>query len=113
MSTTRKKLTTWQRAVLFVMYQLELRYERERGHIEPFSLFQTRRSLEHALWFDWQGYHSKAMNELIELKWIRHEVMPNGVIGYTLTPAAIANLQQSHHLMTHNTWYFTDGDVPF
>lgn len=109
-------LTKWQRGIVVAMYAIELIYSSER------RVVFTRRALEHALWFDWQGYHTKAMNTLIEWRWIDEQFSPDKMITYTLTPLARAQLNGDFRLVlehvrvdTRSVKMFADdpSDAPF
>lgn len=91
------KITVWQRAVLMLMCA-QYRLHNYVAHGEPIAweLLFTRRALEHAMWFDWQPYHTKAVQKLIELKWIEQRQTSAGLIAYTLTRAAYVALEVSY-----------------
>jgi len=75
-------LTSWERAVLIGMYLAAFQAK------EPLQMEFTRRSLEHIVWFDWQGYHTKRIEKLVIDGWLREGKTEEGLIAYKMTKAA-------------------------
>lgn len=76
------KMTKWQRGIVVSMALLASRYN------EPETICFTRAALEFLMWFDWQGSHTKRMDELKERKWVTQDTDGHGLIIYRLTNAA-------------------------
>jgi hypothetical protein len=36
----------------------------------PLEVEFTRRAIEHIMWFDWHGYHTSKINQMVEWGWI-------------------------------------------
>ena len=75
-------LSKWQRGVVYGMYTTQ----RTMG--QGGRLAFTRRALEHMLWFDWQGYHTKAIDQLVEWRWLDEVFTADHLIAYKLTHQA-------------------------
>lgn len=87
------RITVWQRAILNYMVQEGLRAQ--ELHVVPNhskGIAFSRRALETALWFDWQGHHTTKANQLIELGWMDIDTDERGIIHYTMTNAGQVNI---------------------
>jgi len=106
------KITVWQRAVLMLMVA-QYRYHASVAFGEPldWELRVTRRAIEHCLWFDWQPYHTKAMEKLIGLHWIEQVNTPAGLIAYRLTRAAYVVLDDCYSQFIDHTIVKWDSTV--
>ncbi len=112
----REKLTLWQRSVLALMYTVE----RERGgdqtiNAERVIALFPRGTLEALLEFDWQGYHTSAMQELEEQGWITTRLASGRAVGYYLTCSAEVHLWQKHNKATCDVMTLTEEqiNIPF
>lgn len=73
----------------------------------------TRRAFEHALWFDWQHYHTGAIQQLVEYGWLSVHFLSNGLYSYTLTETGLSSLAQDFRRMRESVTVFTHDSVPF
>lgn len=109
-----QKISTWQRSVLFAMYQYQkFVLNKVHGDVSGVVVVVSRVALTHALWFDWQSYHSDKMQELIDAKWVEQTFDYQGRIGYVLTKIGASCLAGDWHQMSHNCSVFFPDNVPF
>lgn len=109
-----RKISTWQRSVLFTMYAFQKYVKANTVALEgEIVVVVSRVALTNALWFDWQSYHSDKMQELIDAKWVEQTFDYQNRIGYVLTKNGASCLAGDWHQMSHNCSVFFTEDVPF
>jgi hypothetical protein len=53
----------------------------------PLEVEFTRRAIEHIMWFDWHGYHTSKINQMVAWGWITVGETEDGLIAYRFTKA--------------------------
>lgn len=100
-----KPLTTWQRMIVVGMYLASCQA------LDPLKVEFTRRALSHLGWFDWHGYHTKKINEMVAWGWLVTGYTEDGKIAYRMTAAGHGQIAIDLGNALANVRYVAQGQL--